>query len=213
MTHIRIKLPDRARAHASASTDAARPHLNGGRVYRDGETTTLIVSDSYQLASLPVEVSGDEERIEALAKKPLFVPAAAMRDAGPGGEVVLHEDGLIEMFGHERKRSAGRRAVEHLYRVPELHQEPPDFPQVLAKHTPPADARTLQFGLNAELLIRLARALGATGKGWGGVKFTIDLSDMRIGNGTNTYQKPLFVQSLSHHDDRAGILMPVRIEI
>lgn len=214
MSPITVSIPDRAKPHFTASKDAGRPHLQGGHIYPTpksgkGPQHTLVTTDSYTLASFPVYVEG-EGAPKGKNAKPLFVPAEALKDAGPHGDVVLLEDGLIEMFKNQKR---GRGRLPHLYRMPEDVRQPGKFLELLDTHRPDPSKTRIQFGFNAELLFNLARSLGAIQRGWGGVKFTIVLDTVPKKGEQVTMQKPMWVESLAATDERAGILMPVRINV
>ena len=161
--------------HLSASTDAYRPHLNG--VYLDAEKGRLVATNGTMLASVPCEVEhGDEAGI-----LPADAIKAARKVAGAKGEPGIACNGSAAVHGgasYPRDKDVQFPPYEKVVPAPSPEDE-------------------VVIGLDAALLLKLAKSLGSKGH----VRLTIRKDDPL---------HPIRVEPTSG-EDAFGILMPVRV--
>jgi hypothetical protein len=199
---VTVTFPPGSKPHEAASKDAGRPHLGGvwivPRKKKDGGGHVAISSNSYILAEVPVDVTGDLPTDE---KHPLWIPSSVVKEVTKPRRVenAVHvTDTTFEPVKQPSKKRGPERKMFY-ERQPEI-----DNPRIIGHGAlwPEHGPKRLRVGINAELLFELAQALGGFMRG---VQIEFDLADD---------SNPLFGRPVGPTDNAArGIIMPVRLNV
>jgi hypothetical protein len=162
----------------AASTDKSRPQLRG--VYHDAQNGKIVAADGWIMAVVPVKSDGDDSAIVGLD-----TVKEAWRANKRGPELELSKN---EVKFEEATGIVTSRTVEGHY---------PDYQQIIPKDEI-GDEGTITIALNPSLLLRLAKAMGASGKR-SGVAITV----RHVGNA-------MIVRPINGDVPKAfGVIMPM----
>ena len=178
----------------AASTDKLRTNLNTVHftVYRN--KPVAVATDGHILAVRDVVV-GDGETFPS---EPLTVPAGLLDKAAKAARKAAGKNGsqAVILANGGDKVSARVPLAGESYEEPAVDGRFPDFSQVI----PDDDGARFEIGLNAQLLLDLALALGAN-KSWPVVRLRIDTTS----DGKNM---PIIVHA---GENQLGVIMPCRV--
>jgi hypothetical protein len=200
-------IPNKAKVSKSVSTDQTRPALCSAELRLKGDQWVLEATDSYQLARVPLHVEKDEG--PELTEGP--IPMDALKSIEKTGAFVAN--GHVQAVDARNGQPAGpifaRPTRAEGYPVPaDALGKWPDTDQLMPEYVA---GDTVEIGLDAELLYRLAQALGKTGgtAKVRRVKVTVPLSESsgRRPNGAYQMLRPMLVEV----DGSEGLLMPIRL--
>lgn len=224
-----VQLPEGAKPSRGAGKDAAaRPHLTYGYMTKEGRGKgarwVLVVTDSYGMAVLPLQVTGTLPPI----KGGVFIPAEALKAIDKTRAFSLTKKGGIQpvkvaerqgqvMYEPEKDADSWNRpydpttasgsprefVVEKVgtgFMVPD---EPPTPGGKFVDHTqfvpskPPAKVNTLEWAFDPVLLKQFAEAIGSGSSDHGNVVVTFDLSKAGKASGGRRVAKPV---TIHRHD-------------
>ena len=175
------------------SKDESRPVLTCG--YLDTERARLEGTDSYCLASIPVDVGETDTSglIPATAIVALHKAARAWRGSVEDGPELVCGTETVELVTADGRQSWPRPGGQ--------------FPNVA--QLVPANLSQFRIGINPKLLANVAAALGSPEKVT--VTFTLT-SDASEGDGAGYYPSALrpFIVTNGGHGE-TGLVMPIRI--
>lgn len=192
MIEVTIHFPGGSKPAAASSTDEGRPHLTGVWI-EPGDSpgeAFAISTDSYKLAKIPVTYEG--KLPEGKPDHPLWLPADVVKDVTrrkSGGSVRVtdktYEPQHDARIMYRRSADDEKKIVNHNALWPEFGKD-----------------SEFEFGINAKLLLDLAKALGG---GLNAVAITVD---------TSKTLKAMRVRPLGGPTpDARGIMMPVRVNV
>jgi hypothetical protein len=173
-----MRLDTKYKPELCVSKDGTRPNL--AACHLAVEDSRIVATDGHMLVSLPCELAGDTEG--PISKEALV---AARKFAKKTKQEMLHVG------------ANGKYTLEDGSVLPRT--EAPDFPpykQVIPSYE---EEETLTFGINAELLATLQKALGADG-----VRVTV-----KIPRKGEHMMDPILVENASDRE-AIGVVMPFR---
>jgi hypothetical protein len=181
-------------------------HLHIAHAHLDVSAKRLVATNGHGLVALPVELEAGDD------SGPVSVDSlkAARKAAPKNGKASIHASGALRVANGP---TYDRPKLPDGYAFPPWQQIVPEYraPKTDKELRATNGRETLTFGINVELLHRVALALGAKSKKGMLVKLTIKMPERADDGSSGEMINPIIVESDNAETGAVGVVMPVRI--